>query len=101
LWLEIAGVFEGFQLTIEVPFGYAHRDQLLGFMEPKFPGAEISIVHSEVDEPTVSEALVRHDSATDPTQLPSAAPSEGSETVLAKASDALSEFTKSKGANPQ
>ena len=62
--LDILAVFEGSQITIEVPLGYAQRDQLLGFMESKFPGAEISIVHSEVSEPTVSEAFVRHDSTT-------------------------------------
>jgi len=85
-------VSEGIQITIEVPFGFAQREKLLGFMESKFPGIEISIVHSEVSNPTVSEALVRHDSASEPA---SAVPGEDSEAVLMKASDALSAFTKS------
>ena len=61
-------MFEGFQITIEVPLGYAQREQLLSFMESKFPGAEISVVHSEVDEPTIGEVLVRHDSDDKPTR---------------------------------
>ena len=39
-------MFEGIQMMIEVPLGYTQRDQLLGFMESKFPGAQISIAHS-------------------------------------------------------
>jgi hypothetical protein len=87
-------MFEGFQLTIEVPFGYARREQLQSFIESKFPGAEISIVHSEVADPTISEVLVRHDSASDSDSPP---PGEDSEAVLLKISDALSEFSKSTG----
>jgi hypothetical protein len=93
--LDIFEAHEGIQITIEVPIGYAQRDQLLGFMESKFPGAEISIVHTEVSDPTVAEALVRYDSATDPAKTESAGPIEDSEAVLMKASDALSAFTKS------
>jgi hypothetical protein len=88
-------VFEGFQITIEVPFGFTQRDQLLGFMESKFPGAELSIVHSEVSNPTVSEVLVQHDSAAQAAKTASPPSGEDSEAVLLKATDALSAFTKS------
>ena len=86
LSLDIPDVFEGFQITIEVPFEFAQRDQLLGLMESKFPGAEFSIVHRDVSHPTVSEVLVQHDSAVEV--------EEDSEAVLLKATDALSAFTK-------
>lgn len=92
--LDILAVFEGSQITIEVPLGYAQRDQLLGFMESKFPGAVISMVHSEVSDPTVSEAFVQHDPTTESAQTASEAPGEDSESLLMKASDALIEFTK-------
>ncbi len=92
LRLEIPSVYEGTQLTIEVPFGYTEREQLLSFIESKFQGAEISIVHSEVVQPTVSDALIRHDSAN--SDLPD--PGQDSEAVLLKVSEAVSEFTKSK-----
>ena len=95
LSLDIPGVFEGFQITIEVPFEFAQRDQLLGFMESKFPGAALSIVHREVSNPTVSEVLVQHDSAVEAGETGSPAPGEDSEAVLLKATDALSAFTKS------
>jgi hypothetical protein len=89
--LDSLDVFEGFQITIEVPLGYAQREQLQSFIESKFPGAEISVVHSEVDEPTIGEVLVRHDSAKSDAPIPGA----DSEAVLLKASDAVAEFTKS------
>lgn len=84
-------MFEGFQVTIEVPLGYAQREQLLSFIESKFAGAEVSVVHSEVDEPTIAEVLVRHDSAKSEEPVPGV----DSESVLLKASDAIAEFTKS------
>jgi hypothetical protein len=84
-------MFEGFQLTIEVPFGYARREQLQSLIESKFPGAEISIVHREVAEPTISEVLVRHNSAESDSPVPD------SETVLLKVSEALLAFGKSGG----
>jgi hypothetical protein len=95
--LNILKVFAGSQITIEVPFGYAHRDQLLDFMKSKFPDAEFSIVHCEVPHPTVSEAFVRHDSTAEAAQTAAAAPGQDSEAILLKTSEALSEFTKTKG----
>jgi hypothetical protein len=88
-------MFEGIQIMIEVPFGYAQRDQLLGFMESKFPGAEISIVHCEASKPTIAEVLVRHDSTAESAKTASKEDGPDSEAVLLRASDALSEFTKS------
>jgi hypothetical protein len=82
------------QITIEVPFGYAQRDALLGFMESKFPDAKISIVHSEVSNPTVSEALVERDSTTEAAKTAADDPGYDSGAVLTKASDALAAFTK-------
>jgi hypothetical protein len=95
LSLDILGVFEGIQITIEVPFGYARRNQLLDFMEAKFPGAQISVVHSEVSNPTVSETLIRHDSANESSKTASTDAGGDSEAVLMNASDALAEFSKS------
>jgi hypothetical protein len=86
-------MFEGFQLTIEVPFGYAGREQLQSFIESKFPGSEVLIVHREVATPTISEVLVRHESS----GSDSPAPGEDSEAVLLKASDALAAFAKAGG----
>jgi hypothetical protein len=88
-------MFEGMQIMIEVPLGYAQRDQLLGFMESKFPGAQISIAHCESSEPMIAEVLVRHDSTTESTKTASTDEVPDSEAVLLRASEALSEFTKS------
>jgi hypothetical protein len=88
-------MFEGIQIMIEIPLGYAQRDQLLGFMESKFPGAQISIVHCEGDGPTIAEVLIRHDSTTESANTASIDEGPDSEAVLLRATDALSEFTKS------
>jgi hypothetical protein len=92
--LDSLGVFEGFQITIEVPFAYTQREQLLDFIRSKFPGAEVSVVHSEVADPTVAEVLFRHDTATDSAKS-DPIPGLDSEAVLLRATDALAEFTKS------
>jgi hypothetical protein len=88
-------MFEGIQISIEVPFGYSQRDQLLGFMESKFPGAQISIVHIEASSPTIAEVLVSHHSTTESEKTASTGEGPDSEAVLLRASDALTEFTKS------
>jgi hypothetical protein len=95
--LDSPGVSETIQITVDVPLGYPQRDQLLSFMEEKFPGANISVVHTEVDTPMVSEALVRHDSTAEPAETASTASGQDSGSVLTKASDALSGFLKSNG----
>jgi hypothetical protein len=83
-------VSEKIQITIEVPFAFAQREQLLSSLESKFPGAEISITHAEVSNPTVSEALVLHD----PNSGPDSLSGEDSESILLKATDALAAFAK-------
>ena len=85
---------EQIQITIEVPLGYAQRDQLLGYMKSKFPKAEISIVHGGVDIPTVSEALVRRDPTAGSAEHAWEDPGQDSESMLAKATDALAKFTR-------
>jgi hypothetical protein len=92
---DVPGVFEGIQISIDVPLGYNRRDQLLQYMQSKFPGAKILIVHGGVSNPTVSEALVRHDATGESAKTESTAPIGDSESVLTKASDALSAFAKS------
>jgi hypothetical protein len=92
---DVPGVFEGIQISIDVPLGYNRRDQLLQYMQSKFPGAKISILHGGVSNPTVSEALVRHDATGESAKTESTAPIGDSESVLTKASDALSAFAKS------
>jgi hypothetical protein len=81
--------------TIELPHGYAQRDQLQQFIEAKFPGTKISLVHSEVLMPQVSEALVEHDSSPrEPANTASADQVQDANTLMQKVTDALSEFAK-------
>lgn len=78
---------------IELPHGYARRDQLQHFMEAKFPETEISLVHSDVPKPQVSEALVEHDiSAWQAATGESAGQVQDAKTLMEQVTDALSEF---------
>ena len=79
---------------VEVPFEYGQRDQLLQLMESKFPGAEILVVHAEVNEPQVSETFVEHDSPAHRASAEPAGQSQDATTVMQEATDTLSKFTK-------
>ena len=79
---------------IEVPFQYSQRNQLLQFMESKFPGAEILLRHAEVNEPQVSETFVEHDSTAHHANAEPAGQSQDATAVMEETKDALSEFTK-------
>ena len=87
-------MFEGAQILIEVPFQYSQRDQLLQFMESKFPGAEILLMHAEVNEPQVSETFVEHDSGAHRANAEPAGQSQDATAVMQETKEALSEFTK-------
>ena len=87
-------MFEGAKIVIEVPFEYAQREPLLQFMEAKFPGAEILLVHAEVNEPQISETFVEHDSMAHRANAESAGQIQDATTIMQEATDALSEFTK-------
>ena len=65
---------EKIHVVIDVPFEFAGRDQLVQFMNEKFPQADISVVRKEeVSEPQVVETLVERD--------PSASPAETAEAL--------------------
>ena len=85
-------MFEGAKIVVEVPFEYGQRDQLLRLMESKFPGAEILVVHAEVNEPQVSETLVEHDSPALRANAEREDRSQDATTVMQEATDTLSKF---------
>ena len=87
-------MFEGAKIVVEVPFEYGQRDQLLQLMESKFPGAEIVVVHAEVNNPQVSETFVEHDSPAHRAQAESEGQSQDATTVMQEATDTLSKFTR-------
>jgi hypothetical protein len=75
--------------VIEIPFEYAQRDQLLPFMESKFPGAEILLVHAEVNKPQVSETFVETDSTAHRANAEPAGQSQDATAIMREATDAL------------
>ena len=87
-------MFEGAKIVVKVPFEYGQRDQLLQLMESKFPGAEISVVHADVNEPEVSETFVEHDSPGHRANGEPARQSQDATTVMHEATDTLAKFTK-------
>ena len=82
------------KITIEIPYGYTQRDQLLQFLEAKLPRVEISLIHSEVDKPKVCETLVEYDSSA---QSATAEPAQGEDakTAMDEVEEALSQFASS------
>jgi hypothetical protein len=86
---------EKIHIVIDVPFEYADRDRLTQFIESKFPEAEVSVVHKEVNEPQVIETLVEHDPSAPPAVVADAVAAEDSRSVMQKVADTLVEFTKS------
>ncbi|MBV8375597.1 MAG: hypothetical protein JO279_01195 [Verrucomicrobia bacterium] len=85
---------EKIQITIEIPFGYAQRDQLLDYMKSKFPAADIAVMHAEVDAPAVSDAIVQREGTAESAEQASQDPGEDSGSMLTKATEALANFTK-------
>ena len=82
------------KITIEIPYGYTQRDQLLQLLESKFPGVEISLIHTKVGKPEVGETLTEYDSsARSATAKP--AQDEDARTVMDEVEEALSQFANS------
>jgi hypothetical protein len=88
---------EKVHIVIAIPFGYSDRDQLVRFIESKFPAAVISVVHEEVNTPQVSETLVEHDASAPPAETAEEIAVQDSRSVMQKVTDALSEFTRHGG----
>ena len=83
------------KITIEIPYGYTQRDQLLQFLESKFPSVEISLIHSEVPKPQVGETLVEYGSSAQPATAEPAYQGEEARNVMDEVEQALSEFANS------
>lgn len=79
--------------VIVVPYGYSHRDQLVGFIQSKFPTVEISVVHQEVSKPQVDETEVDYDASAPPAEIAEHITSEDSRSILQEVADALSKFS--------
>jgi hypothetical protein len=86
---------EKIHVVIDVPFEFTDRDRLVRFMESKFPGVDVSVVHKEVSESQVVETLVERDASAPPAETAEAIAHEDSRSVMQKVADALAEFTKS------
>jgi hypothetical protein len=78
-------------IVIDIPYEYSERDRLTQFIESKIPGAEISMVHQEIDQPEAAEAMIEYDAS----ETAEAIAREDSRSVMQEVSDALVEFAKS------
>ena len=81
------------KVVIAVPYGYAHRDQLVGFIQSKFPALEISVVHQDISKPEVDETEVHYDPSAPPAEVAEEITSNDSRSTLQEVADALSEFS--------
>jgi hypothetical protein len=77
-------------VVIGVPYGYSHRDQLIGFIHSRFSELEISVVHQDISKLEVNEAIVEYDASAPPTEMEIT--SKDSRSVMEEVADALSKF---------
>jgi hypothetical protein len=83
------------KITIEIPYGYTQRDQLLQFLESKFPRVEISLIPSEVQEPQLDETFVEYNPSAQSATAEAARQGEDARTLMDEVDQALSEFANS------
>ena len=72
-----------------MPYGYSHRDQLIGFIQSKFSGLKISVVHHDISKPEVDETDVEYDSSASPAEIAREITSNDSRSVMDEVAAAL------------
>ncbi len=77
-----------------MPYGYSHRDQLIGFIQSKFSALEISVVHQDISKLQVNEAEVEYDASAAPAGIAREITSNDSRSVMEEVADALSKFSR-------
>ena len=77
-----------------MPYGYSHRDQLIGFIQSKFSALEISVVHQDISKLQVNEAEVEYDASAPPAKISREITSNDSRSVMEAVADALSKFSR-------
>ena len=77
-----------------MPYGYSHRDQLIGFIQSKFSELEISVVHQDISKLEVIEAEVEYDASAPPAEIAREITSSDSRSVMEEVADALSKFSR-------
>jgi hypothetical protein len=82
------------RVVIAVPYGYSHRDQLIGIIQSKFFELEISVVHQDISKLEVNEAEVEYDASAPPAAIAREIMSKDSRSVMEEVADALSKFSR-------
>jgi hypothetical protein len=77
------------RVIIAVPHGYAHRDQLVVFIQSQITEMEISVVHQDISKPEVSSAEIDYYASTSPEEIMSSDASS----IMREVADALSKFS--------
>ena len=77
-----------------MPYGYSHRDQLIGFIQSKFSELEISVVHQDRSKLEVNEEEVEYDASPAPAEIAREITSNDSRSVMEEVADALSKFSR-------
>jgi hypothetical protein len=82
------------RVVIAVPYGYSHRDQLIGIIQSKFSELEISVVHQAINKLEVNEAEVEYDAFAPPAEIGRGITSNDSRSVMEEVADALTKFSR-------
>jgi len=82
------------RIVIAVPYGYSHRDQLVGFIQSKFPELEIFVVHQDISKPEMDETEVDYDASAPPDEIAGEITSDDARAFMKEVADALSKFNR-------
>ena len=72
-----------------MPYGYSDHDQMVGFIQAKFSGLKISVVHHGMSKPEVEGTEVEYDSSASPAEIAREIASNDSRSVMDEVAAAL------------
>lgn len=75
--------------VIAVPYGYSDHDQLVGFIQSKFSGLKISVIHHDISKPEVDETEVEYDSSASAAEIARETTSNDSRSVMDEVAAAI------------
>jgi hypothetical protein len=86
---QISPIYVQKRSAVSVPYGYSDRDQLVGFIQSKFSGLKISLVHHDISKPEVDETEVEYDSSASSAQIAREIMSNDSRSIMDEVAAAL------------
>ena len=87
--------------VIAVPYGYSDHEQLVGFIQSKFSGLKILVVHKDISKPGVDETQVEYDASVSPGGIAREITSNDSRSLMDEVAAALRSRQVANGKNAE